>query len=311
MLIVRPSAQSFLTATGGHVSGWFCRISLSLAIGAGLGGCAHQTYVGAAPAAGAPPTGFPSDCRAGEVQVMLLGTYHFAGSRTDAIHTPAEDVLTERRQAELDDLVHRLAAWMPDQVAVEWPASFADSTQARFGRYVASGGTRSRNEVEQIGFRLARRLGHRTVFPIDHHMPIGNDSLDVLLERRPDLQGRLDRLMLSLQAEADSVVAVRRETGVVAHLRDINSEDQLRRGNSLAMFGAFLAAGEGTNLGGPQLLARWYERNIVIAHNLTRIASPETRRIVVVIGAGHVPPLRNILHEAPQFCPVSPLEYLG
>ena len=77
------------------------------------------------------------------------------------------------------------------------------------------------------------------------------------------------------------------------------------------MFGSMLAAGEGANRGGPQLLARWYERNIIMVHNLTRVLRPDTRRVLVVVGSGHVPAMRNVLHESPDFCPVSPLPYLG
>jgi hypothetical protein len=73
------------------------------------------------------------------------------------------------------------------------------------------------------------------------------------------------------------------------------------------MFGSYLPAGDATNLAGPQLLARWYERNILIAHNLTRILREDTRRVIVLVGSGHVPPLRNVFDESPDYCPVSPL----
>jgi hypothetical protein len=76
------------------------------------------------------------------------------------------------------------------------------------------------------------------------------------------------------------------------------------------MFGGYLAAGEGSNYGGPHFLAQWYERNFNMAHNLTRLLEPGVHRILVIVGSGHVPPLRNLLDEAPQFCPVSPLPYL-
>ncbi len=96
---------------------------------------------------------------------------------------------------------------------------------------------------------------------------------------------------------------------VVERLRVANGDSALHAGNSGLMFN-YLALGEGTNRGGPLLLARWYERNFQMAHNLTRVLRPETRRVLVVVGAGHVPPLRNILDESPRFCPVSPLPYL-
>jgi hypothetical protein len=257
------------------------------------------------------PTGFPATCAPGEVQVMLLGTFHFEGSTGDAVQSPLADVLSPPRQAELDELVTRLAAWSPDLVAIEWPAASADSTAAQYGRYAVSGSSRSANEGVQVGFRLARRMGHATVHPIDHQMPLGNDSLEALMQRRPEIQQRVDSLVAVLQARTDSVIANEDRTSIIQRLRDANTEQALHGGNSMGMFGSFLAAGEGSNHGGPRLLARWYERNFIMAHNLTRVVRPGTRRVLMVVGSGHVPPLRNILAESPDYCPVSPLPYLN
>jgi hypothetical protein len=256
------------------------------------------------------PTGFPATCQPGEVQVMLLGTYHFEGSGRDAVVAPAADVLTPQRQAELDDLAARLARWAPEQITVEWPLSYADTTTAMYQRYRAAGTSRDPNEVVQIGFRLARRLGHPTVYPIDHQMRLGNDSIEALMTRRPEFQRRSDSLLAVMQAQSDSVQRHHAADSIVRRLRDANTDEGLHGGNSFGMFGSYLAAGEGYNLGGPQVLARWYERNIIMAHNLTRVLRPETRRVLVIVGSGHVPPIRNVLDESPDFCPVSPLPYL-
>jgi hypothetical protein len=147
------------------------------------------------------------------------------------------------------------------------------------------------------------------VYPIDHQLPLGNDSLGALLSRRADLRRRGDSVMAALRMEA--AVGERANAGrsIVERLRAANTEEALHGGNSRSMFD-YLGAGEGENRGGPQLLARWYERNFYMAHNLTRVLRPETRRVLVLVGSGHVPALRNILDESPRFCPVSPLSYL-
>ncbi|HYR06253.1 MAG TPA: DUF5694 domain-containing protein, partial [Longimicrobium sp.] len=178
------------------------------------------------------PTGFPAACEPGEVQVMLLGTWHFEGSGNDAVRTSAEDVLTPQRQAELEELATRLERWAPEQIAVEWPYTFADSTTARYRRYAAAGTSQVRNEVVQIGFRLARRLGHPTVYPIDHQMPIGNDSTAPLMARRPDLRERGASLQALLQARSDSVRARDAGLGIVERLRETNGDRALHEGNS-------------------------------------------------------------------------------
>lgn len=72
------------------------------------------------PAAGpGPAPGFPARCDAGEVQVMLLGTYHMDNPGQDGVRTQVDDVLAPPRQGELAELAARLAEWRPDQVAVE------------------------------------------------------------------------------------------------------------------------------------------------------------------------------------------------
>ena len=256
------------------------------------------------------PTGFPAACGANDVQVMLLGTYHFAGSASDAVRQPTADPLTITRQAQLEELAEHLARWAPQQIAVEWPITFADSTTARYRAYRASGVTSSRNEVVQIGFRLARRLGHSTVHPIDYQMGGGNDSLEALFARRPAFKTLMNTRQAAEQRSADSAAEWHARATISQQLHQANSELALHEGNSRAMFGSFLIAGEGGNYGGPQLLARWYERNFRIAHNLTRVLRPETKRVLVVIGSGHVPPLRTIFDETPGFCPVSPLPWL-
>lgn len=257
------------------------------------------------------PTGFPAVCEPAEVQVMLLGTYHFANPGHDVIKQDIDDVLDPRRQAELEDLVTRLAAWQPDRIAVEWPISAADTVRARYARYVTHTLAPNRNEVVQIGFRLAARLGHAAVYPIDDDSFLDlNDSLKAVDQRRPELKRARDSISATLQAEAVAMNAWMRTTTLREHLLRLNGDAALHRGNSLGMFGGYLAAGEGQNYGGSQFLAQWYARNFNMAHNLTRMLRPGVRRILVIVGNGHVPPLRNLLDEAPQFCPVSPLSLL-
>jgi hypothetical protein len=257
------------------------------------------------------PTGFPAVCGQDEVQVMLLGTYHFANPGKDVIKQDIDDVLNPGRQTELDDLATRLASWQPDRIAVEWPISATDTVRARYARYLAQTLAPTRDEVVQIGFRLASRLGHDALYPIDDDSYLDlNDSLKAIFERRPEFERTRDSVVAVLQKEAEATNAWMRTATIREHLLRLNSDDALHRGNSMGMFGGYLQAGQGQNYGGPQFLAQWYARNFNMAHTLTRVVRPDVTRILVIVGSGHVAPLRNLLDEAPQFCPVSPLSLL-
>ena len=257
------------------------------------------------------PTGFPAVCTQAEVQVMVLGTYHFANPGKDEIKQDIDDVLQPRRQAELEDLVTRLASWQPDRIAVEQPISRTDTVRARYARYLAKSLAPNRNEVVQIGFRLASRLGHDAVYPIDDDSGLDlNDSLKAVYLRRPEFKRTHDSIVAVLQQEGAAINAWMRTTTIREHLLRGNGDEALHRGNSLGMFGGYLPAGEGQNYGGPQFLSQWYARNLNMAHNLTRMLRPDVKRILVIVGSGHVMPLRSLLDEAPQFCPVSPISLL-
>lgn len=283
------------------------RIALAALLALGAAACARAAGV---PAAAPVPTGFPAACAPGEVQVMLLGTYHFDNPGQDDVNPKIDDMLVPRRQAELEELAVRLARWQPEQIAVEVPFSDSAAWRAAYERYRAGTLRPNRGEVVQVGFRLAHRLGHPAVYPIDHHMRIGNDSIGALYGRRPEMRAMGDSIQAILRARTDSGDAVRPSTSVIQHLREGNSEAGLHGGNSFGMFGAMMPVGEGGNYGGPEVIARWYERNIKMAHHLHRVLRPGTRRILAIVGSGHVPPIRNILDEDPRFCPVSPLPYL-
>ena len=288
----------------------YCVLAAALSLTACAANSAASANPGIQQVADERPVGFPATCSPNEVQVMLFGTFHFEGSERDLVSGAPVDMLGPSKQAQLEDLAARLAAWKPDLIAVEWPATFADSTTARFKRYVANGGsTKSSNEVYQVGFRLARKLGHPTVYPIDYQIMLGNDSIAPLKARRPDLQKKEDSVIAELKASAAAQEKESAGWSLIQKIAASNTEKALHAGNSGSMF-SYLFVGEGNNYGGPQLLARWYERNFYMVHNLTRVLRPETRRVLMIVGSGHVPPLRNILDESANFCPVSPLPLL-
>ena len=54
----------------------------------------------------------------------------------------------------------------------------------------------------------------------------------------------------------------------------------------------------------------WYDRNLKIYVNLTRIAESADDRILLIIGAGHVYLIQQFLEESGDYIIESPLKYL-
>lgn len=264
----------------------------------------------------------------GQVRVLLLGTYHMDEPGLDEVNVDVDDVLSERRQAELRAMVEALAAWNPDRVAVERPAARAADVNEIYRSY--RGGERAydretridpphpyrdatdaecRSEVAQVGFRLADRLGLDRVDPVDHPTDIWNDELERLEERG---FGPADKVGVELSDPDEHRRRTNErlaESTVLAYHRWLNREEQLAF-NHRSMFGRYLRYGAGDNYGGPRLLAAWYERNLRMAHELWRALDAGDERVLLLVGSGHVRALRHLLGEFPMTCPVSPLPLL-
>ncbi|WP_254543424.1 DUF5694 domain-containing protein [Halomarina pelagica] len=268
------------------------------------------------------------ECKPGQVRVLLLGTYHMDNPGLDTVNVDADDVLTERRQDELTDLVACLVKWEPQRVAVERPYDRSDEVNALYREYRA--GVRSyereeeiepphpyrdelhtecRSEVVQIGFRLAEVLDHEQVYPIDYPVWLANEDAEALEERGVEPDAKTQVTVTDLEAFEREQNERLADSTIPEYLRWMNREEHLRV-NHEGMFHRFIPWGEGDNFGGPRLLATWYDRNIRMVHNLWRAMEPGDERMVLVVGSGHVRVLRHLLTESPMFCPVSPRPYL-
>src|SRR5437870_11114298 len=98
------------------------------------------------------------------VKVMIVGTYHMSNPGHDIHNVKADDVLAPRRQAEIAAVTSALARFRPTKVAAEWPAELVAD---RYPKYLAETLPPSRNEVVQLGFRLAKTAGLKSAFGID------------------------------------------------------------------------------------------------------------------------------------------------
>ena len=98
-------------------------------------------------------------------EILVLGVYHMANPGRDIFNTQADDVLASKRQAEIAQLLEVLKGFQPTKIAVE--ADPWGPRKGQYADYLAGKYTLTRNEIDQIGYRLAKELGHKTVNLVD------------------------------------------------------------------------------------------------------------------------------------------------
>ena len=237
------------------------------------------------------------------VQVMVLGTYHFANPGLDLHNAKVDDVLAPKRQAELEALVDALAGFAPTRIAVEMKADAEPRRAApAYREHLAGRRAGQRNEIDQIAFRLARRLGHAEVQGIDAPGAFPFEPLQQWAEangRKDQLQQSVD----SLGARTREFEALQRERSVGQLLRWLNEPARIAADH--AWYVQALGYGQGAAQPGADLLAAWTARNLQICARLLQITQPGDR-ILVVYGSGHAALLRRCVTDMPGWSLVEP-----
>lgn len=226
------------------------------------------------------------------VQVMVLGTFHMANPGQDIHNVQAVDVLTPERQAELAQISDALTAFRPTMVAVEWPG---DLVNERYAKYLQGTLEPSRNEVVQLGFRLAKQAGLERVHGID----VDGDFPYQALQQWAEANSRASELqaMNAAIAEHVSKVTELQQQGIAAALRYMNTPEEIAWGQGFYM--DFLYFGAGDAQPGAELLRAWAGRNYWLCARLLQSVRPGDR-VVVIYGAGHAYYLRRCAIDTPQ-----------
>ena len=229
----------------------------------------------------------PRDSR---VPVLIVGTYHMANPGLDQFNLKADDILSPRRQREVAAVAEALARFQPTHVAVEWPAT--DSAFAgRYSAYREGKLTLTANEVDQLGFRIAKLAGLARVDAIDFNLGLEAGSLEPFVRSNPDHARRMQRLQV-FGGEAVTIMGEWLGSGTVAQmLSRMNTRETLYL-THLPYLHYMLPVGDPGNNAGAEVVAQWYRRNLHIFANLFRLTTTGSR-VLVLYGQGHVPLLRD------------------
>lgn len=241
------------------------------------------------------------------VQVLVLGTYHMGNPGLDLHNAKADDVLTKKRQRELGAVVDALARFKPTRVAVEWRADDQPGhTLPAYRDFLAGKRSQSRNEIDQLGFRLVQRMQLSDAFGIDAAGDFPFEAVQAFAAAHGQA-GQLQAGMDFVGAKMKAFEAKQSAQTVGQLLRAMNVPEQIAADHG--WYVDLLRYGTAGDQPGARLVAAWSARNIEICARLMQVAKPGDR-IVVLYGAGHSHLLRQCVRQLPGWALVEANDYL-
>jgi len=227
-------------------------------------------------------------------KITILGTFHF-GNTTDYAEIVIDDLHSEKRQMELENLVENLAKFKPTKILVEREPSFTDTLTQRLAEYKKGNYKLPENEIYQLGFRLAKKLELDTIYGIDHQMGLGDEELGGYLKENGLMNKFAETLKLSEEWAKKQTEYLKNKT-ITESLANLNKKETDNFNRNLYVDG-ILNIAENGNSPASDYVANWYKRNIYIKKNIDDLIG-KNDRVLVIIGAGHSAILKDFYRNS-------------
>ena len=244
---------------------------------------------------------------------MTLGVFHFAYPNLDAVKTAEEDqvsVLDEPYRSEILAICRALGEFHPTIIAVEVLPENQTRLDSLYGLYREGRWTLSRNEVQQLGFRMAAEAGLDRVWCVDdpgrHYDNVWSLFGD---------STRLARFSEYHSHFPDSAYLVpvpdTRVSSITEALLAANDPRRVQERLGVYLLNPFKYEEEPGDFAGVDFeTGRWFNRNLRIFRNVQRIPLSPDDRILLIIGGEHLNLLNPFFEASPEFELISPLPFL-
>lgn len=224
-------------------------------------------------------------------KVLMLGTFHFSNPGLDAVKHEVIDVMDQPSQAYLETLAQRLAAFKPTVVLLEYNPENESKMNARYQAYLAGDYALERNEIYQVGFRVAKLAGLNSVTSFDErNTPNDGDLWNYMPKHAPAAMKEFEQMIAQLSAEGQKDHTT---MSLQQLLQKYNSVEFDRYNKDLYLKFNVVGA-DAKSFNGADSNASWWRRNFRMYANIQLHSKPGAR-ILVVGGQGHTAILRDFV----------------
>ena len=238
----------------------------------------------------------PAFAQSPRAEVLVLGVYHMSNPGRDLFNTKADDVLSSKRQQEIAQLAEVLKKFAPTKIAIEADV-WSQRVPKEYSDYLAGKYTLSRNEIDQIGYRLAKEMGHKAIYPVDVDGEFPFQRVVNYAKasgKSKELESMMSEIGSMVKAQSDYLAS----HTVLETLLYMNTD--AKAADDVGFYFREAHFGEPGDWAGADLVADWYRRNMRIYSNVVHLIDSPNDRILVIYGSGHLGWLRQQFANDPN-----------
>ncbi|QTD37891.1 hypothetical protein JL193_00860 [Polaribacter batillariae] len=234
-----------------------------------------------------------------DLEVLLIGTSHWNNYKSkgaDIAQTDEIDILSDKYQKELNEIIDKIIAFKPDKIFVERTVFYQPKLDSLYNLYkYKNWGRKYRNEIYQLGFKTATILDHDRVYGVDYRetsFPYGKLMRAMKDANQQDLIRASEGDLKQFESRYNKLIAEKK------HLKEIlyflNSKEQRK----LDLDWYLNNANKGGSLEettGSFLASEWIKRNIYTYGFIQKYVSSKDKKIMIIMGSSHIAVLDNLI----------------
>lgn len=160
------------------------------------------------------------------MEILLVGTFHF--SDTSDLNTLSEKDKRKYSDSDFEKLAIDLAKFQADQVFVEYPFHLQEHLTSiyRSAEVEEINEAFKKNEIYQIGFRLAKILGHDAIYAVDwNEQP--EESIDLGLVAEGQSKTEFEEVMNRVKLVLEKLSTIIQQGDIIELYKYINSYENI------------------------------------------------------------------------------------
>ncbi|MCP9765410.1 DUF5694 domain-containing protein [Lacihabitans soyangensis] len=232
-------------------------------------------------------------------EVLLIGTFHFNNPGFDVVKTNPFDVTTANSQKELENISNKIKGFGPEKIFVEWEFDAQASLDTLYDLYLKNEyfeyvarkypnrSFYTQNEIIQLAFRTAKKLGHKKVYAIDYpyagDFPYDSLMTEIEKAKQMDLKAEIDKQLVENTQKSNRD---RENLQLTELILEMNT-DEFRKQDLGFYISLFNRGGRNENFVGAYLNSEWYKRNLYMYALLQKLMA-DSKKGMVLLGASHV-----------------------
>lgn len=244
------------------------------------------------------------------IKVVTLGTFHFQFPNLDVVKVEDDeriDVLSDEYQKQLEVITQQLISFNPTHIVVEHKAAEQKELLENYEHFLSNKSESlnqlPRSEVYQLGFRLAKKLGHDAIFGADTWGLLYPEVQAVLEDKVKEAEfGEYYTNNPDSGLRYSSGNPLYKSQGIAAELLRLNNSNNITQSLGNYLIGHFKYETENNDYFGADFeTGRWFNRNLRIFRNIQRVPAKPGDRILVIFGSGHMNLLNLFFDASPEY----------